>query len=1022
MNSQIRKARKTALCMATGLFLAGMAAGPALAQSSTGAVQGRVEAGTAVTIASPDTGYTRTVTAGADGTYRLALLPPGNYTVQAEGGEPVSVAVGLGSTSTVNLGGSGGDGATTLGTVQVVGSRVVSPVDVTSTESATNLNDEQIALVPVDRNVSSVALLAPGVNKGGASFGGVSFGGSSVAENAYYINGLNVTDFYNRNAFSEAPFSFYKEFQIKTGGYSVEFGRTTGGVVNALAKSGTNEFHYGATLTAEPRSWQSKTEDRYFNGERYLTSGKDNYSSTLLDLYASGPIVKDKLFFYAMYEGRDYQPQNTDDTGTTLTKNDSDDGFWGATLDWYITDRNILSLMAFENKSETVGDVYDYDYDAGERGQKTNEVYSKSGGLNYALTWTSYFTDDFSMKLMAGENNRTSETSSLNDIECNYVAKDSATASPGVPLGCTTNASVYSRDDKREQARADFEWTLGDHLLRFGYDHEKNTSELDQHYSGPDALYYNVYAAGPGTSTPNPGGGVVPPGYNGYVRARRYELFGTYESTNSAWYVEDNWQVTDNLLLNVGLRSETFDNKDASGRTYIKMENKLAPRLGFAWDFNGEGRSKIFGNLGRYYLPVANVINIKQGGALLDERTYYAFGGWDIRERNGSQYAVPILGPQIGPVDVSQGDGTVGDLRSEVDKDMDQVYQDEAILGFQGMITDKWSWGVRGIYRKLHQAIDDMEISATSQCGPDGYVGWVMANPGEKVTVWGDTDCDGESDGYLTVDTSKEGWAMYDTVYTVIGQNEDGTAIYDDGVSVYKGQRGWDKPKRNYKAIELQFDRAWDEKWAFNAAYTLSWSKGNAEGPVNSDTNFSDTGRTENFDNPWVNYRGYGFLANDHRHQLKLRGTYAFNDHWRVGATLDARSGGPVTAFGVGNPFDETVYHSYYICETNCTRPEIAPDGSTWSYGDAVYSHSRRGAWGKMPFSYELGASVSYLQPVGPGNLQVKFSVFNLLNQQRKVRVDQELEPSLGERNDYFNVGYGFQSPRYAQLTVALDF
>src|SRR3546814_8414578 len=95
--------------------------------------------------------------------------------------------------------------------------------------------------MPVERNVSSVALLAPGVAGGSAGFGGISFGGSSVAENAFYINGLNVTDFYNRVGFSEAPFDFYEEFQVKTGGYSVEFGRTTDGVVNAITKSGTNE-------------------------------------------------------------------------------------------------------------------------------------------------------------------------------------------------------------------------------------------------------------------------------------------------------------------------------------------------------------------------------------------------------------------------------------------------------------------------------------------------------------------------------------------------------------------------------------------------------------------------------------------------------------------------------------------------------------------------------------------------------------------------------------------------------------
>ncbi|KAG0922800.1 hypothetical protein G6F31_019762 [Rhizopus arrhizus] len=97
-------------------------------------------------------------------------------------------------------------------------------VDVKSTESATNITREELSRLPVDRDITAVALLAPGAVKGKGSLGGqgISFGGSSVAENTVYINGLNVTDFYNRVGFSSVPFSFYQEFQVKTGGYSVE--------------------------------------------------------------------------------------------------------------------------------------------------------------------------------------------------------------------------------------------------------------------------------------------------------------------------------------------------------------------------------------------------------------------------------------------------------------------------------------------------------------------------------------------------------------------------------------------------------------------------------------------------------------------------------------------------------------------------------------------------------------------------------------------------------------------------------
>src|SRR5699024_9296147 len=265
-------------------------------------------------------------------------------------------------------------------------------------------------------------------------------------------------------------------------------------------------------------------------------------------------------------------------------------------------------------------------------------------------------------------------------------------------------------DDLRKQTRADFEWTLGNHLVRFGIDREINTSDLSQRYVGPSNIEYDVDSTTPGSQISD--AGILPPGYYAYVRARRYEIFGNFESTNQAFYIEDNWSIGDNLVLNLGIRDESFNNKDAAGRSYIKMDNMIAPRVGFSWDVKGDGTTKVFGNVGRYFLPVANVINIKQGGALLDARTFYGFDGWQILEHDGVKYAMPKLGPQFGFSD-DQGDGTVGDLRSEVDHDMDPVYQDEFILGFQQMITEKWSWGVLGIYRRLNNSIDDIYIIAT---------------------------------------------------------------------------------------------------------------------------------------------------------------------------------------------------------------------------------------------------------------------------------------------------------------------
>ena len=365
------------------------------------------------------------------------------------------------------------------------------------------------------------------------------------------------------------------------------------------------------------------------------------------------------------------------------------------------------------------------------------------------------------MRALYGENQRKFSRLSLNDIDCSRIV-DNRDGVEESELGCTSATNVTQRDDTREAARLDFEWGLGEHQLRFGLDREVNTSDHEQFYPGPDRLRYDIEDTEPGTTLAN--GGVVPDGVTAYVRSRSNEVNGSFETLNTAWYVEDYWSATPDLVLNAGMRLESFDNKNSDGDSYIKIDDMVAPRFGFSWDVLGDRRSKVFGNAGRYFLPVANVINIKQAGGFLDARTYYVLDGFTDFEYNDQTYQQPILGAQIGPVDNSQGDGTVGDLRGEVDRDMQPVYQDELILGYQGMIDDKWSWGVRGIYRKLQNAIDDMEVTSNGiVCGgAPGYVGFVMANPGRTLTVYTDTDCDGENDAFVDIDTHEAGWAMYD--------------------------------------------------------------------------------------------------------------------------------------------------------------------------------------------------------------------------------------------------------------------
>ncbi|MBF6025017.1 TonB-dependent receptor [Lysobacter niastensis] len=1024
----MRKAvlRRAALCIALGACIGAMS--PVMAQSATGAVAGRATAGDRIVLTNTATGMTRNITVDADGSYRLAQLPVGDYSLQVvrdgqDVGSGVAVNVALGGTTTVNLGAAGN--VVNLESVQVVGQAVVNRVDVRSTESATNVTREEIARLPVDQNLESVAELAPGVNVGNASFGGLSFGGASVAENAVYINGLNVTDFYTRQGFSTAPFAFYKEFQVKTGGYSVEFGRSTGGVINTVTRSGSNELEGGVEVTFEPAAMRSSADDHFHpDGSVHAYASHDTQQFTKANVWASGPLVKDRLFMFAMYEQRQNDKGYTNNLGNQWTDSYASDGFWGTKLDWRISDNHLLEVLAFSDAGDAKLTTYNYNFATSDVGLSQGDSFADSGGDNWSVTYTGWLAENFVAKAMYGINNRSSFTRSQLDEQCSRVTIDSSYNARWIALGrpvvgChPTGNAVIERDDEREASRLDFEWTLGEHLLRFGFDRELMTTDQTNFYPGPEGKIYTALGVRPGQLLWEDV--AVPAGVTEVIRGRRRSQGGVFETEATAFYVEDVWNVTPNFLLTLGLRWDQFDNRDAGGNSFIK-DDMVAPRGGFSWDVKGDGTTKVYGNLGRYYMPVTNNVNATIAGGLIDEYTYYVLNGWNQQANpvTGAPYSAPILGAQIGPVDDRLNLSTA-DLRKSVDRDLEAVYQDEMLLGYQAMLNDAWSWGVNGTYRRVERALDDIRINHTP-CGPTATL-FPIGNPGESLTIWGDASMGCATPGWITIDTSKDG-------YRKGGSNE---------------VIGYSDPERTYKALEFQIDRAWDGKWAFNASYLWSKSEGNFEGPVNSDTGYGDTGIVQHWDHPAANER-YGVLFNDHRHQFKFRGSYALSEQWTVGANLQVLSGGPITAFGTTWPNDTLGAGSFtneasgggsgWICVDKCTGNNPAT-GRPYTYADRVYEYSPRGAFGELPWTWELGANVTWTLPVEGVDLKVRFSVFNLTNNQETVNIHARYEGQPGDyRNgepmwngapstlaNTFNTGTRWQSPRYAQLVVSWQF
>ncbi|MBP7158396.1 MAG: TonB-dependent receptor, partial [Thermomonas sp.] len=378
------------------------------AQTNTaGAVTGRAASGDTITITNPATGFSRTITAGSDGNYRFSALPTGQYQLSRNGGAPRNVTVNVGGAANIDFVTSGGD-ATTLDTVTVVGAGAINPIDVSSVESTTILTAEQIAKIPVARDTTAVALLAPGTVRGDSAFGNLaSFGGSSVAENQYYFNGFNITNSFNNLAFAQIPFEAIAEQQTKTGGYGAEFGRSTGGVVNQISRRGTNEFMAGGNLFYTPGSLRENFPNQVLNdGTVAADNSSDKFSDELTAaVWAGGALIKDRLFAYGLVQYTKLDDNLSLPGGNGNGTSDvNTQPKWLLKMDWNISDNHILEFTAISDKREIETDYYDVTATSGVPtvGAFKGTEYSEFGGNTYIGKYTGYLTDSFTLSVLAG--------------------------------------------------------------------------------------------------------------------------------------------------------------------------------------------------------------------------------------------------------------------------------------------------------------------------------------------------------------------------------------------------------------------------------------------------------------------------------------------------------------------------------------------------------------------------------------------------------------------------------------------
>jgi outer membrane receptor protein involved in Fe transport len=1010
--------KKTVLVHALALAFGGMAltlgvVEPAMAQSNaSGAVFGKVAAGSGDTIVlkSIDTNATRSSTVDAGGSFRITSLPIGTYTVTlVKGGNTV------GTTQVDVIAGQGVEAAFTTSavqTVQVSGRRA--RIDVSSSVNGATFSARELDKLPIGHNVDAIIQLAPNTTRSDPSYGaGASFGGGAATENAYYINGMSVTNPLTGLGAMELPFGAIAQASVLTGGYGVEFGRSIGGVVNITTKSGTNTWEAGAYASITPASTRAKYRDRYYantgafpatDNTLYLRRSQNELEQKQYSVYAGGPLIKDTLFgFVALEQTRSDQSLVA---GATNATNLATSG-WRDTqttnkrymgkLDWNITDSHRLEFTSIGDLPESDASSRSYDYATGAVGSTVTSSNHQqfgpdqyNGGKFNSLRYIGNITEDLTINALYGKM-KSEHIYEPNGYDPTLAQVSAATANRYPGFNYTSGQKVSGTvplsgsSDEVQSKRLDLEYKLGAHTIRGGVDNNKIvTQSAGVGYAGGSLWQYQktsnvstplVVSGGVLPAPLNTYGGIAAQGY--YVRNIIYKTYSNAFAGQDAQYLEDRWQVTKDVLLTGGVRREGFYNANQDGAKYIEMKNQWLPRLNVAWDVNGDSSFKVYGSAGRYTVPIPSSVALRGANGSTYTYEYFAYTGTDA---NGLPTGTNRI---LQPVSSNNEFGQAKDPKTVAAQDMKPAYQDEITLGFDRQLTPDYTFGMKFTYRKLKSTLDDTcdsrpfdAYAVAHNIDTSNYAGFGCAtfNPGE--------------DNNFLVDYA-------------------GNKTYTK-VHLSKADLGFDKPERNYAALDFNFEHPYRNGWWARVNYTLSRSKGNTEGQTLSDTSTAqaDVAGTQTWDYPEQMIGANGLLPNDRTHQIKAFGFYDLTPELAVGGNLLLASGRPRSCFGTdplhrGGDYSSAAHYCFGdVAENNVLSP--------------------RANLGRLPWEKTVDLNLTY-RPKFVQGLALRAEIFNVFNSQTISKVDESYN-SDSARVATYEMPIYFTAPRSMKFSAEYNY
>lgn len=898
----------------------------AIAQESTGSIQGTVKdqngatiPGAKVTATSPALVRSLDTTTDKEGTYRFPKLPVGLYAITVgqtgfKTAKNEGITLVLGSELTLDI-------ALATGSVSesVTISATAEAIDVSTSRTSTNITEKFVEITPRGRSFNTLLQVAPGVvydrnagsafggsstagttgtngNNPGGGVGGYSVNGASGSENAFIIDGVEVSNIRN-GALSRdnaIPFEFIREVQVKSGGLEAEYGGATGGVVNAITKSGSDSFHgegaflfTSAAMNSRPRGfWQRLSTNAAV--PEFFRQKEDEYRTLYPGFTLGGPILKERLHFFTGYFPeitRTERSINFVSGGAKTTTNRLLRHYALSRVDYAPTQKIQINTSYVWTPIRNAGLLTGTDPRVA---PPTNDL-SIGGGYTPSNAYTASFTYTPTSKLILSArygykyvNDRGNTYGLPTQTLLLYQRATSGPtySGPVVPTALAGAAGFQNVSNTfavlkdvltRHNVYLDGSYITRiagqQHTLKGGYALNRMGNSVDDDYpNGRFDIYWGEgFTRG---SKVNERGA-----YGYYIWEDGVRHNSTVTGRNQGFYVQDQWQVTQRITLNLGVRFENeflppYTKTAANGAAIpnpidFSWGDKIAPRLGGAWDVLGNGRWKLSGNFGHFFDTMKyELARTSFGGDYWHQRVY-KLDGTDLSKL--SKASPSALGSLI--IDIDNRTVAVnsqGQLDG-IDPDIKPMLSREWSVASEHRFGSNITFSGRYTRKQIVRGIED--------------IGVLDANESEVYTIG--------NPGFGQTDAKK--------------------------FTAPNGQPLTPKAVRNYDGLEFRMDHRLSEGLGngfakglgYSASYTYSRLWGNWSGLANSDADGrSQPNVSRDFDLTFLNFDSkgqnvYGLLATDRPHIFKIFANYPLR--WMAGTTdfslsQLAYSGTPLTS------------------------------------------------------------------------------------------------------------------------------